>query len=313
LSERRLDRLLWRVRHGSLAPEIAESELRDALRDLEDAAAELLRDRAALRRWSPALISDQADAFLRAGHAIDRLAFGDTVKHLRRCERSVASLQALLHAVASVERAEAELNTLGNLASNEQLRRLPAVASLAQIVVLARESISVGQFGEASHIASNAGRLAATLLQQRTGNESNRDELLARLEAVDVICRESAPYASVATDDLASAGALHVLRELVDGGYFDLALRLLTELEIAMAPRRRFLGYVRGTERNGAAIESPDALRSLVAAHSWEGAIDTLWHQSMARHSRSLLRQLQWIEATGSQLDAAIAPPAALE
>jgi hypothetical protein len=301
---RKLERLLSRVRYGTYAPELLERDLRDALADLADDALPLLDRASTIRLWNDDLLQAYGGAVLRARRSVDFREFRDAVRQIRHCRQLLAGIAALLRAVDAIDGATTSIETLAALATTPQLRRLPAIASLAQIVDAAKLTIIEGRSTEAMHMAEVCGRLAECLLEARTIEPAEHGAFDERVESIEALCGATRPFAPPDEDDPVHDGTLIALRQLLRDGHVTLAARLMAEVEIDLAGRRRFwLQYER--ERFG----SVDDVSATVRERDWDGAVDHYWHLSIAKHASTVEQQRGRATAALKELDAAFAPP----
>lgn len=301
-----LMRLLWRYEYGRFAPELFEIELRAMLETVSDEGADLHTQKPTVRLWAPDLLRSREEAFAAASRAIAALRYREAVRHIVRCRRVIAEMHELLRALEDCDRAESAATAVHDLAGVIRLRRLPSVASLAQVVDLARQHIVGQDFKQASGIAGVCTRLAEALLEQR-GNRASAEDASVRIEQLEHLCIATQPFLTPPRDDPASDGTFPVLRHLLRGGYSRLGRRLLAELEIQLGGRRRFLLLY---ERNGAdtatVFGSKDAIRNVIRDGSWDEAVDLCWLRSIARHGDTLTRQSDEIGAVVAAVDDAI-------
>lgn len=292
---RHLERLLSRWEYGKLAPELLEIELRAVLHAAGDAALELQPQTATIRLWNPELLSARTDRLRDADRSINMLDFRQAVRLIRQCETVLTSTRELLHAVAAADEAEASATRVHDLAAVPRLRKLPAVASLAQITDISRQYIIERDYLRASFIAEVCARLAASLCEQQpcTG-----DGLNDRLIALENLCTATHPVAEPEDDPLGDH-SIATLRELRDDGYGRLAERLLTELEVQTAGRRRFLLHC-------GQIADPDEARVLVRNLTWDGAVDYYWQRSVSGYAVAAEQQRLRLAEITAGLDAAL-------
>lgn len=302
MDARQLDRLFWRVRYETYGPERFEGDLRNTLAELADEALPLLERASTIRLWNDSLLGAYADALSRARRTTDLRQFPEAVRHLQQARRLLAAMAQLLAAADELERVSAAVEALDTLASTARLRRLPAVASLAQIVDAAKLAILDMRFFQAAHIGAVCGRMAAPLLERRPVDAAARRALGERIEAIAALSVTTRPFAPPDDEDSVEDGSVAVLKSLLRGDRSALAARLVAELEIDLAGRRRFLlQYER--QRLG----NDDDVRAVVRERRWDGAVDYYWHQSIATHGGAVERQRARAAAAAAELDAAIA------
>lgn len=304
-----LDRLLWRHEYGKLAPELLEIELRDALDRLGDAALDVLEHAETIRRWNGELLQSRTDVFGRAARAVDRRQFRDALRHIRISTSILATMRLLLQAVERAERADEAMHAVYELAAVPRLRHLPAITSLAQLVDAARLCINEQRYLGGSLLADASIRLAASLREQRFVEAAQRATMDDRLQAVEDLCVATRPFCAPAQDDDPSIdGTLPALRRLLDQGLLRLASRLLSELEVQLAGRRRFLLHYQRTDGGGIVFGAPQEVLAFVRDLSWDGAVDHYWHLSIAGHAQAAERQRARVEAAHAAFDAALQP-----
>lgn len=212
----------------------------------------------------------------------------DAVRHIGECERTLAEMRSLLCAVEAADRAESVLERLHELVPHARLRCLPAVISLGQLVQAARESILSHQYLQAAAIAGYASQLTEALLTPGCRPDDDR------MEEVEQLCEKTATFAPPSEES--PAGALVFLRSLMGGEYGTLASRLLTELEIDLAGRRRFLEWL---SRNHVPV---DEARQAVSDYSWDGAIDHYHQRALAHLPPVITEQLARLSSIAEEL-----------
>jgi hypothetical protein len=308
MTDRRLDRLLWRCEFGSVAPEVLALELRERLQRLRDESIDV-RDSATVRLWDDALISEYDAAFHGAARTLDLRLWRSAMQQIHRCERVVASMRTVVQASGDAERATTAMKQIHDLAETACLRRLPAVASLAQIVDLAKQSILERHSAQGSHIARICVRLTRALQERRPIATDERIGLQERIAAVRELCVATCSFVEAVDDEPTHDGTLTTLQSLFASQYAALGTRLLSELEVKLAGRRRFLRYVQRKRLGGsAALGGLDEVRALVRERSWDGAVDHYWHLSIARHAGALAEQGRRVAAAAAEIRNAITP-----
>jgi hypothetical protein len=308
VSETPLDRLLWRYEYGRLAPELFEIELRGSIDWLGESALDLYENAPAVRLWNSDLLASRSAAFQAAVHAIDTQHYRDAVRRIHDCERLTTTMRDLLDAVEAADRAEAGITALHELAAAPRLRRLPVVASLAQMVDLARQQIIEERFVRAAGIARICIRIAAPLGEPQL-DAPQPDALLERLRAAEDLCDGARPFTPSVDDDPTTDGTFAALRRLIEDRYICLALRLLAEFEIQLGPRRRFMLLHERTARDAAVLFGPpEEVRAAIRDRSWDGAVDHYWHLSLAAHADAISKQRQRTGAAAAAIDTALQP-----
>ena len=305
--DRRLDRLLWRWEFGSVAPEMLALELRERLQRLRDESIGE-RDSATVRLWDATLISSYDDAFHTAARLLDRARWRLALKEIHRCERLITSMRALIEAAADVDRAAAVMEQVHELAATAVLRRLPAVASLAQTVDQARQCIAEGRSTQASQLAGICLRLGRALQERRPVASGESADLQNRIGNLRELCVATRPFADGTDDEPAHDGTLSALQSLFAHQYSLLGTRLLSELEVRLAGRRRFLLHIKRRRLDGSAPMSVEEMRALVRERSWDGAVDHHWHQSIASYAGVLQEQFRRADAIAAALQTSIIP-----
>lgn len=304
-----LDRLLARYEFGALSPIVVEIELRAVLERLSDAIVVLAPRADTVRLWSGELLPARDEAFTRASRATTLLEFREAVRQIRRCREVMASTVRLIEAVDAADRAAGPTDALWSLAGTPRLRGLPSIAALAQIIDVARSMIIERNYIQAAVAAGICRRMAESLARREALEPEARAAADERLRALDELCAATRSFAVSGDDDPAHDGSLDALRSLLGRDHAPLGLRLLVELEIQMASRRRFLDYcVR--RHHGAFTESEtEALRRSVRERSWDGAVDEQWNRSIAEHAGAIARQRRRIDAAAAALEASLKGP----
>jgi len=300
--DRTIDRLLWRCEFGSMAPEIVTLELRDRLQRLRDGSIDL-HGSPIVRLWNEALIAEY-DAAVHS--AVRMLDVGDrraAVQQIHRCERAIDAMRGLVRAHENIERATAAMEQIDAMAATPQLRRLPTVASLAQIVDVAKLCIIEGKYGQASHVAEVCARIAGSLSRRSAGRDLSPDTR-ERISTVRELCISTRPFSDDSENDAIRNSTLSTLQSLFAGGYAMLASRLLSELEVQMSGRRRFLHHVQRRP-----LASEEEIRAVVRERSWDGAVDHYLNLSIARYAGTLAELSYRADAVDAVLRDAITPP----
>ena len=308
MNDRHADRLLWRYEFGTVAPEVLDMELRDRLQRVRDDSI-AIRDSAVVRLWDDALLSAYDAAIHAAARALDVGQFRVALRQIHRCERVILSMRALVQASDDIERAAAAIEQIHELAETRRLRRLPTVASLGQIVDLARQCIIERRHLQGSHMAAICVRLAEALRERSLVSVEERTALDDRIEAIRDLCVVTQSFVQRVADEPTHDGTLAAVQGLFARQYVVLGARLLTELEVQLAGRRRFLLFLRRKGPGGtAALDAPEEVRTLVRERSWDGAVDHYWHVSIASHASALDEQLQSADRVAARIRAAITP-----
>lgn len=282
---------LWRYEYGRLAPEILAVELRAAIDALGDQAGIHPYSRE-VAIWNPRLLSEYDLAMTASRTALVGSRFRDAYRNLCNAEGAWKSIQELFEAVAAVRRAEDSSLEVVELARTARLRRLPAVASLGQLVESSRQWIGETRYREALHLAVHCGRIAEALLERRDPDRRERKTIPEQIDAMEELSDATASFADV-SDDLVRDGSIASLRELFQRRHIRLGGRLLAELQIQLAGRRRFrLQYERARSLGSPMFESVEETRARVALLSWDGAVDYQWHIAMERYAGALQQQL---------------------
>lgn len=284
-----LNRLLSRFKYGTLSADMFEQELREAVRRISDSGTDLLVRAATIRLWHDSLLRDFQTAFDQAGRAVNRLAMAEAVRHLRTCERAMDEMRRLLTAVDATDQAASSLEQLYELVSHARLRHLPALASIGQLVQTAHESILARRYTQAATIARYASSHANALLTSGDGDDDDN-----RIDVVEQLCDASETFAP--SSEESPEDSADTLRALQHAGYGPLTTRLLTELEIDLAGRRRFMEWM---SRN--AVEADEA-RRVVADHSWDGAIDHYHHRALTHLAPVITAQLTRLSSVAEEL-----------
>ncbi len=284
MNEPDLERMLWRWQYGRLDPELLQAYLRDAVSRAEDEEIEWSAAARALAIWNTSLTAVHTQARREALRSIDRHEFLDAVRQLGHCHAATTTMRELRLADEDRTAAEDAVRRLHTLVRPAQLQALPALAALTQRIDAIRHCILEERYVEASFSAKLCARLAERLLERQKPQQAGRDDLLARIADVESLCAATQAWAPDG-DDPAGNGANSALRSLLSEGYGRLSSRLLTELEIELGPRRRFLTAQPLIRDNAGAV------KETVRERSWDGAVEHYWHLSIARHAERLAQE----------------------
>lgn len=301
-----LDRLLTRYEYGRLAPELLDIELRAALTSLGDEWLDLGASDAVVRLWNPALIDDYRRAFNAAVDALQWCRYREAVRGMRDCAKRAAAIRDLIDAASAADLAEEAANAVHDVVAIRRLQRLPAVAATEQIVDLTRHTIIEGNYTRASRIAAICSRMAAVLLARREATTNETDALDAAFKDIRSICQKTRDFAPVTEVDAIHDGSLDRIAQLIAEGYMKLALRLLAELQMELAGRRRFLILYERRSTMAMAFGANDEIRNVVADRSWDGAFDHYCEIALAGHSSSVKSLIARAVAACASVDAAI-------
>lgn len=303
MSVHELEQMLWRYEYGRLSSARLERELREQLQRLVDARA-VQGTPIAVARWQATALFTERDAALRSvSTAIDSHRFRDAVREIRRCSDTIAEVGQFLDASLSVGAAEQSVDTIGELAAGDALRQLPAIASLRQLAGTMSFRMMEGRYHAAALLAALCRRMTAPLLLRRPMSLDERTEAKARIAAVEELYESTNMVAGDAEPDARDDGSLDRLRNLVRDDYADLVKRLLIELEIGLAPRRRFRLHIRGVPDPGEVA----ALKGLVASQGWNAAVDHHALQAIANSSATFALHFERAASAAANLDAALA------
>jgi hypothetical protein len=270
MSARELDHLLWRYEYGRLPAAQLELKLREELRRLLEASEEQ-GDPLSVRRWSARELLAARDEALRAASlSLPSRQYHEMLRQLRKADEALAAVRGAVETGQRVDRAVAALGAIYALASKESLRRMPAISSLAGL----NDTISLcmfnGRYGQASDVGALCESMAATLTLRRVPTPEEQADAAARIAALRELCLATRPFAVEEEQDPDADGSLEQLQHLLEEHYTALAGRLLAELEVALAARRRFRHHFLRTIDEAAT----QALRRMVRERSWDGAVD---------------------------------------
>lgn len=302
-----LDRLLWQYDYGRAGRYSVERELRGELRRMSDARSATDAHRGIVDARRPGVLASRDVALHETHLHLDAANFRAALRRLRACEALTAEAEAIVAAAGAIDAASREVQAIEARLATETLRKLPAVASLAQLVGVARARTAAGHHGEAVAIARTCVRLAAPLLVRRSLSRDEELDLERRITALVALCDETRPFAPPADADPARDASLAALRSIA-AETAPLALRLLTEIEIRLQPRSRFLLHWRQKIAAGAATQTAaDALRALVVERSWDGAVDYEWRVAVATHTKRLTEAASRAASASANLDQMLA------
>src|SRR5262249_46305939 len=150
------------------------------------------------------------------------------------------------------------------------LRRMPVIASLTQLADSMAVCMFNGCYGQASDLAAFCGNIVMMLTVQRASSGDERSDVEVRIAALRELCEAIHLFADHEDCDPPADGSLDELHRLSNDGYTVLVMRLLGELEVALAARRRFRHHFLRT-MDEAMVQ---ALRLQVRERSWDGAVD---------------------------------------
>lgn len=303
---RSIERLVWRHEYGKLAVELLDIEMRDALDRLGQASLELTEEHAsAIRLWDAALLHRFSDAYRAAMDAVATLRYRQALRRMHECERTLDAMRELLAAVKATDAAEEAALALHELAAVPRLQHLPAVASTAQIVDLARQTIIEGHRPRAVAIARTCSRMALRLLEKREPNSGERAAFEEACLDIEALCHATRAFAP-GSGDPAADGSLEQVAGLLAEGYAHLASRLLTELQIDLSGRRRFLRLYERKEAAALQFGPDEEVRAAIDERSWDGAVDYYWGVSVAGHAGVIEMQKRRIEAATAAVEEAM-------
>lgn len=301
MNVRELEHLLWRYEYGRLGEGRLELELQEGLRRLHDARA-LQGNPAAADRWSARELLVHRDGTIRAAaQAIDTRRWHEAVRALRRGGEALLGVDTLIVAAQNMETAIEAVESLQQLAGTAFLCALPAIASLAQTTESIRRCMHAADYRVASYLAGICTRIAEPVRERRTIAAIDRRDAEQRLAAVIEIYGATRIVADPAEPDPAGDGSLDRLRQLFDLDQTALAVRLLTEIEIALLGRRRFRLHF-GDQLRAA---DTSALKDLVARYSWHDAVDHDSYEALARQAITLTAHAKRAQSAAANLDAA--------
>lgn len=297
----RLERLLWRYEYGRLSTAHLELETVDAVRSLTDARA-AQGVPAALERWSAHTLRATLDAAIAAAStAATSRRFREAIQHIRSAEMALVRIEELMTAADAATAAERSVAEITELAQTPTLQRLPAVLSAVQLV----EQIALGMFGaaygKALALAQLCTRFASALTERRAGTREEQRSYGQRLAVAGELCTATACAASETDVDPMQDGSLERLAWLFDRGNAAMATRLLTQLEIQLAGRRRFRLHFRDINSDNA-----PRLRELVRQRTWDGAVDYDWQQAMLAYGALLQANAERAESAAANLTTAL-------
>jgi hypothetical protein len=270
MSKRELDHLLWRYEYGRLPAVQLEAELEDELRRLLD-ASETQGNPLSIQRWSARELLAARDEALRAALlSLPSRQYYETLRQLRKADEALAAVSGAVEAGQQIDRAVEALSSIQGLADRQSLQRMPAISSLAQLGDTISLCMFNGRYGQASSVAALCEQIYAALTARRQPTAEEQTDAAARIAALRELCALTRPFANEEEQDPDADGSLDRLQHLLDNHYTALAGRLLAELEVALAARRRFRHHFLRTIDEAAT----KALRLMVRERSWDGAVD---------------------------------------
>jgi hypothetical protein len=302
MSMHELESMLWRYEYGRLHSARLELELRDEVQRLLDARAVQGSPFSATRWQATGFLIERDEALRAATAAVDTHRFRDALREIRRCSDALAEVDDFIDASASVDAAEQSVQTIDELAAADTLRRLPAVASLRQLVETMSFRMMEGRYRSAISLAALCKRMIAPLLLRRPLNDDEHAEAEARLADIMEVYEATSAVAADGEPDPRRDGSFDRIIDLLRENCTNLVMRLLIELEIGLASRRRFHLHFRQTL-------TPDetaALKALVAASSWDAAIDHHALQIMVREGATLALHAERAASAAANLDAVL-------
>jgi len=282
-----LEHLLWRYEYGRLPASQLEAEFRDTLRKLFDARTTQGNPFSA-QRWSgQELLVMRDDALRAAAVALDSRRYQEVLRHLRKADEALAAIGSAVEANQRIDRARAAADAVHHLVAGTSLRRMPAIASLTQLSDSMAVCMFNGRHGQASDLAAFCDNIVAALTARHAASVDEQSNAEVRLAALQDLCEATRPFANDEDCDPAADGSLDELRRLLNGEYTALVMRLLGELEVALAARRRFRHHFLRT-MDEAMVQ---ALRLQVKERSWDGAVDHDCQTAISLQSAPLERQ----------------------
>lgn len=265
-----LDHLLWRYEYGRLPAAQLELELRGELGRLLD-ASRAQGDPPSVRRWSAQELLAARDEALRAASlSLPSRQYHETFRHLRKADEALAAVRGAVEAGQRIDRAVEALNAICELAGNPSLRRMPAISSLTALNDTIALCMFSGRYSQASDVAALCENIASTLTARRAPTAEEQADTAARIAALRELCAATRAFAGEEEQDPDADGSLDRLLELLQDDYTALAGRLLAEMEVALAARRRFRHHFLRTIDDA----TTQALRVMVRERSWDGAVD---------------------------------------
>lgn len=265
-----LDHLLWRYEYGRLPAAQLELELREEFGRLLDASA-AQGDPPSVRRWSAQELLAARDEALRAASlSLPSRQYHETLRQLRKADEALAAVRGAVEAGQRIDRAVEALNAICELAGSPSLRRMPAISSLTALNDTIALCMFNGRYGQASDAAALCENIAATLTVRRAPTAEEQADTAARIAALRELCAATRAFAGEDEQDPDADGSLDRLQQLLLEDYTSLAGRLLAELEVALAARRRFRHHFLRTIDDA----TTQALRVMVRERSWDGAVD---------------------------------------
>lgn len=265
-----LDHLLWRYEYGRLPAAQLELELQEELRRLLDASA-AQGNPASVQRWSAQeLLAARDEALRAASRALPSRQYQETLRQLRKADEALAAVSGAVEAGQQIDRAVEALTSICELADRPSLKRMPVISSLAQLNDTISLCMHNGRYGQASDVAALCEQIAAALTARRPPTDVEQADTTARIAALRELCELTRAFAGEEEQDPDADGSLDLLHHLLQADYTALAGRLLAELEVALAARRRFRHHFLRTIDEAAT----QALRLMVRERSWDGAVD---------------------------------------
>jgi hypothetical protein len=300
-----LERLVWRYEYKFLAAERLAELLREEAQQLGDEFELYLKQRAVLRQWNRDLINEFEQARSQAYRLLDSRDYHAALRQLRLARRSLETMTLLLQAHTDTTAAAAEAAQLAILAHTEELRQLPTLKSVAQMIELAEQFLRDKQYRQASFAARFCLRQTRLLQAREDGDTERKQQLTQRIEEIAALYTGTRHLAS-APDPNADGMLEENVTALLAEGFVSLVESLTIDLTTMLAPRRRFY---REYQRVGADASPAGraAIADLAKRNLWDAATWQLRQTALA----AVAEELALLQTRILNVAAQIAPPAA--
>lgn len=257
-----------------------EEELKAEIEQLTNEIGEWSRNVGGLPngRHPGHIISACDEAISQTLRAIASRDYETAYYRLLQGRSAVAGIQKAWDANLSYEAAQIAYEALAESLIPNRLKPLLTLQNLTLLLDETALLLQSGKYAQ-GELLGHACRHRSALLSGR--HETAPETLQALLEQLWALCDEVAPFVPPGQADWADKNALRAVETLMQEQHYELAQRLLDDLEIELTPHRTFITLYKqlrpaATQPDAALLVSDDALRERISEQSWSVATSYL-------------------------------------
>jgi hypothetical protein len=303
----KLESLFLNYRTADEDADELEDELKEEIERLTNVIGEWSRHVGGLplQRHPGHIISACDEAISQALRAIADHDYETAYDCLQHGQSAVAGIQKAWEANLSYEAAQVAYEALAESLTSNRLKPLLTLQNLTLLLDETAALLRRGKYRQ-GELLGHACRHRSALLSGR--HQTAPETLQARLEDLQALCDEVAPFVPPGQTDWADQTALRAIAALMRERHYALAERLLDDLDVELTPHRTFIALYKqlqpvAAQPHAALLVSDVELQEHIAAQSWSAATSYL----LSRVMEQLESQVAAVPSTAASLQQQIA------